>query len=80
MVSKKHNVFMQQKRVRAVKVYGKFRGVSKRWLGESKEVPWLNVSGLWLESAGFRIGDQLQIDVENNKLIITNQPHGNQSH
>lgn len=68
---------MRQKSVRQVKMYSRFRGVNKRWLSQEKEVPWLNVSGLWLEQAGFNIGDQLRINVENNKLIITNQHYGN---
>ncbi len=72
---------MQEKQVRQVKMCSRYRRADKRWLGENKEVPWLNVSGLWLEAAGFRIGDRLQINIENNKLIIINQTgHGNQSH
>lgn len=71
---------MQDKQIRQVKIYSRYRSANKRWLGQGKEVPWLNVSGLWLGNAGFKIGDQLQISVENNKLIIINQQHGNQSH
>lgn len=48
--------------------------------GHGRDLPWLSMSGLWLEQAGFKIGDQLQIKVENNKLIIVNQHHGDQSH
>lgn len=72
---------MKAKTMRQVKMYSRYRGSSKRWLGESKEVPWLNVSGLWLQDAGFNIGDQLQITITNHQLIITNQQgHGDQSH
>jgi bifunctional DNA-binding transcriptional regulator/antitoxin component of YhaV-PrlF toxin-antitoxin module len=30
----------------------------------------LNVSGIWLEQAGFGIGDQIEITVRQNELII----------
>ena len=59
---------MKQKSVRQVRVYGKYRRFS----------PWVTMSGLWLEQAGFTIGDHLRISVENKKLIIVN--HGNQRH
>lgn len=36
----------------------------------SKNVPWLNVNGHWLEQAGFKIGDQIEIDVSRNRLVI----------
>jgi toxic protein SymE len=36
----------------------------------SKTVPWLNVNGLWLEQAGFKIGDHIEIDVRRNRLVI----------
>lgn len=35
-----------------------------------KNVPWLNVNGLWLEQAGFKIGDHIEIDVRRNRLVI----------
>jgi hypothetical protein len=35
-----------------------------------KNVPWLNVSGIWLEQAGFKVGGQVEITVEQNQLII----------
>lgn len=37
--------------------------------------PWLNVSGKWLEKAGFRTGDQVAIEVSDGKLTIT-KAHG----
>jgi toxic protein SymE len=65
---------MSVKTIRQVKMYSRWRHASKRWLGQNKEVPWLNVSGIWLREAGFNIGDRLKITVENNKLTIINQP------
>lgn len=37
-----------------------------------KYLPWLNLSGVWLEQAGFAIGDQLAITVSNGCLEIKN--------
>lgn len=34
------------------------------------KVPWLNLSGLWLQRAGFEIGDSISIAIEERKLII----------
>jgi toxic protein SymE len=34
------------------------------------QVPWLNLSGRWLEQAGFNIGSNVEITVRRNKLII----------
>ena len=36
-----------------------------------KSVPWLNLSGIWLEKAGFDIGDSITIAVTPNKIVIT---------
>lgn len=44
-----------------------------------KYLPWLNLSGVWLEQAGFAIGDQLEITVSNGYLEIKNlSTHGDQ--
>jgi toxic protein SymE len=61
---------MQEKQTRKVRLCRKFR-----WLTDTREVqevPWLNVSGLWLERAGFRMGDQVEITINNQQLIIKN--------
>jgi toxic protein SymE len=34
------------------------------------DVPWLNLSGLWLAEAGFDIGDEIDISVAKNTLTI----------
>jgi hypothetical protein len=36
----------------------------------SKIVPWLSVSGVWLEQNGFKAGDIVIITIEENQLII----------
>lgn len=35
-----------------------------------REVPWLNVSGLWLAELGFNIGDMVRITARDQLLII----------
>jgi toxic protein SymE len=69
---------MQLKPIRQVKLYGKYRP-SKDWRSASgQSVPWLNVSGRWLEQAGFHIDDPIEISVSNNQLIIKHRNvHGN---
>ena len=37
---------------------------------EYKKVPWLNLSGFWLEKAGFEIGDSIAISVTEGTLVI----------
>ena len=49
-----------------IKLHGKYRRRTKR----ANHVPWLNVSGLWLERAGFDVGQSVEIVIENRKLII----------
>ena len=55
------------KRLKQAKLHGKYRSRTKR-LG--RNVPWLNVNGLWLEQAGFCVGQAIAIEVENRKLTI----------
>jgi hypothetical protein len=43
-----------------------------------KVVPWLSVSGVWLEQAGFNVGDQVEIVVIGNQLIINQVSDGDQ--
>jgi hypothetical protein len=42
----------------------------ERAYGAEKEVPWLNVSGLWLEKLGFKAGDKVEITMREKLLII----------
>ncbi|MDQ0108948.1 toxic protein SymE [Chitinophaga terrae (ex Kim and Jung 2007)] len=36
-----------------------------------KKVPWLNLSGVWLEKIGFDVGDNITIVVQNKSLVIS---------
>ena len=35
------------------------------------EVPFIRLRGRWLERAGFEIGDDLQVEVQDQRLVIT---------
>jgi toxic protein SymE len=53
---------------KTVKLQGKLR-VSQKHLSRSKFVPWLTLSGVWLQRNGFNIGDKLRI-VPREKLLL----------
>ncbi|MBV7532858.1 SymE family type I addiction module toxin [Chitinophaga sp. sic0106] len=36
-----------------------------------RKVPWLNLSGVWLEKLGFDVGDNIKIEIQQNSLVIT---------
>ena len=65
-----------KKALRQIKLQGKYRPMENGQY--HKEVPWLTVSGVWLEQAGFKAGQQVEIKIERNQLIITSgASHGN---
>lgn len=37
---------------------------------EDKNVPMINLIGLWVENAGFKIGDKVSVDVEPNRILV----------
>ena len=63
---------MTKTSMRRVKLQSKWQPRQGDWNGSSKEVPWLNVRGLWLEAAGFKAGDLVAITISENRLVITN--------
>ena len=70
---------MSKTSIRQLKLQRKYQPRQKERNG-SKEVPWLNLSGLWLERAGFRTGDRVEIRVTNHQLVITNcTSHGTEN-
>lgn len=60
-----------EKKTKKVRLHAKWRELQTGWR-RGKDVPWLNVSGVWLQQAGFNVGDAVEITVENNMLIIKN--------
>lgn len=62
---------MAETTTKKVKLQPKHRALS--W-GNYKVVPWLTISGVWLEKNGFKAGETVTITVEKNQLTIkTNQ-------
>jgi toxic protein SymE len=62
---------MNSKKTRQARLHGKYRALQRNW-PSGKYVPWLNVNGVWLERAGFKVGDAVEITVENRMLTIKN--------
>jgi toxic protein SymE len=53
---------------RKLKVYSKHRPLSSSYNG--RIVPELRLCGVWLEQSGFKIGDQVQITIRDQEIII----------
>lgn len=62
---------------RKLKIYKKFR--YRRW-GTNYSVPEIRLEGQWLEQLGFEQGNQVLIQQENNKLVITVLPEKEEVH
>lgn len=58
--------FMGTGKTKQIKLQPKHRELS---CGQ-KIVPWLNVSGVWLEELGFKVGDTVSITTREKLLII----------
>lgn len=74
---------MAVKSIRRAKLHYKHRVTGGDWSrpGRCQTIPWLNVCGLWLEQAGFKVGDPVEIRVEHNTLTIKNcSTDGDSSH
>lgn len=57
---------MATRNTKQIKLQPKHRELS----GGQKIVPWLNVSGVWLEELGFKVGDTVSITTREKLLII----------
>jgi toxic protein SymE len=60
-------IFNMEKQFKRIKLHGKHR---HRVILPNRDVPWLNINGLWLERAGFGIGQAVEIEVSEGRLII----------
>ncbi|WP_158267091.1 SymE family type I addiction module toxin [Chitinophaga niastensis] len=38
---------------------------------ECKQVPSISLAGIWVQNAGFKIGDKVMVDVEENRIVIS---------
>ncbi len=54
-------------RFRKLKIHSKFR--NRRW--DNTTIPEIRLEGKWLEEVGFKQGQNVNILIEENKLIIT---------
>lgn len=62
---------MARKNSKQVKVQAKYRPSQSRCVGATgKNVPWLNLSGIWLAEAGFNIGDTVRVVRRSGLLLI----------
>jgi len=55
------------KRLRKLKIHRKFQ--ARTW--RDVVVPEIRLEGKWLEELGFNVGEEVQIEMKRNKLIIT---------
>jgi toxic protein SymE len=53
---------------RKLKLYSKHRPLSSSYCG--RIVPELRLCGVWLEQSGFKIGEQVQITIRDQEIII----------
>ncbi|MGG5578773.1 SymE family type I addiction module toxin [Myroides sp. C15-4] len=60
---------MPTKNQKQVKLHGRKRSCQASVTG-NHQVPWLNVSGIWLEALGFHVGDTVRITTRDKLLII----------
>jgi len=54
--------------IKRIKLHAKHRDLSNR---TSRDVPWLNVNGLWLERADFGIGQKVEINIADSSVNNT---------
>lgn len=62
------------KTVRRLKVHSKYRLKGRR---NYQILPWLNVSGVWLATAGFAAGQPIEVTIEKRMLTIKACSNGN---
>jgi len=60
-------IAMDTRRLKVVKKY-------EPRIGYYKPFPWINISGKWVEKAGFDIGDNIQVSVGKSFLMIWKEP------
>jgi toxic protein SymE len=53
---------------RKLKVYPKYRSMASSY--SMRIVPELRLCGIWLERSGFKIGEQVQIIIKDQEIII----------
>ena len=59
---------MEDKTIKQAKLHAKYS--RRHFESGSREFPCLNLTGVWLEKAGFGVGQQIEIRIEESQLII----------
>lgn len=49
------------------------RKISSLYFGKFKKVPFIRLSGQWLDDFGFKIGDEFRINVTQDSIILKAQ-------
>ncbi|RXK86758.1 SymE family type I addiction module toxin [Filimonas effusa] len=62
-------VSMYERRLKVV-----YKHTNSLYYTSNNRVPWINISGRWLEKAGFLIGESVTVSVESDRLTITKCP------
>jgi len=55
---------------RKLKVYSKYRSRSLVSSRSAQIVPELRLCGVWLERSGFKVGEQVQVTIKDQEIII----------
>ena len=60
---------------RQLKIRGQERLSRSRWAGMAgtrlRSAPTIRLIGLWLEEAGFRVGERVEVEVKPRRLVLT---------
>ena len=62
-------IFNMEKQIKRARLQGKYYTPTYR-SRVGRNLPWLNLSGLWLERAGFGAGQKVEISIEDKQLTI----------
>jgi hypothetical protein len=69
---------------RKLKILHQYRLSRSRWAGMAgtllRSTPKIRLMGLWLEEAGFRIGESVEVEVSPGRLVLTPVEKANGSH
>ena len=60
---------MQMNTTKIVKLQSRLR-ISRKHFSGYKTVPWLTLSGVWLERNGFNAGDSIEVSISSRQLVI----------
>lgn len=65
---KANTILHTHRNSRTLKVYSKY---FQRRYGKHVNLPYIRLTGRWLEESGFKIGEYVRVANESNRIIIT---------